>query len=252
MSKVYKNPPIIEALCEFQFVPDQPWDWTIPGLFYREVESEFPVRRQFNPFEVGVRAEVQGAVVQNIATNVERMQFLQKDEGAMVQVGPNMVAVNHLEPYSNWAAFKQMIARSLEVYRQVANPQAINRVGLRYINRIEIPDLREVEIEDYLLAVPAVPSSVPQTFGVWAQRIEIPYIAANAILVLQSRSVREVGQENIAFLLDLDFVALDPGLVELDSVMDWVESAHGEIERTFEACVTDKARRLFGEVRDGE
>jgi len=38
----------------------------------------------------------------------------------------------------------------------------------------------------------------------------------------------------------------------LDSVMDWVERAHSEIEKTFEACVTDKARRLFGEVQDGE
>ena len=85
------------------------------------------------------------------------MQFLQEDEGAMVQVGPNLVAVNHLKPYSNWETFKQMIARSLEAYKKVADPQAINRIGLRYINRIEIPDQRKVEIEDYVLAVPQVP-----------------------------------------------------------------------------------------------
>ena len=69
--RVYKDPPIIEALCEFRFVPSQPWDWTIPGLFYREVEAEFPVRRQFNPLQVEVSTGTEGASVPNIATNVE-------------------------------------------------------------------------------------------------------------------------------------------------------------------------------------
>ncbi len=84
--RVYENPPIIEALCEFYFGSDQQWDWTIPGLIYAEVKSEFPTKRHFNPLQVELRAETQGASVQNVVSNVDRMQFLSQDERALIQV----------------------------------------------------------------------------------------------------------------------------------------------------------------------
>ena len=46
MGRRYKNPPIVEALCEFEFISSQPWDLTIPGLIYEKVKDEFPDKRQ--------------------------------------------------------------------------------------------------------------------------------------------------------------------------------------------------------------
>lgn len=46
MGRKYRNPPLIEALCEFQFVPTQPWDLTIPGFFYEKVKNDFPAKQQ--------------------------------------------------------------------------------------------------------------------------------------------------------------------------------------------------------------
>lgn len=256
MRRIYEHPAIVEALCEFRFAPSQPWDWTVPGLFYREVESEFPIRRQFNPFEIGIEARVNAEqnapLVQNILTNVERMQFVRKDERALMQVGPDLVSVNHLKPYSNWEMFKGMINRALDVYRQVANPRAISRIGLRYINRLEFPEQQSVNIENFLRAMPTVPEDIPQVFMSWAQRAEIPFEQKNGLLVLQSSSVREQGQKNVAFLLDLDFITLQAEAVSLDSAMEWVQIAHDEVEKTFEACITDEARQLLGEVKHGE
>ena len=230
-------------------MPSQQWDWTIPGLFYREVKAEFPIKRQFNPFQVEISAETETASVQSVTSNIERMQFVRQDEGALIQIGPNILAVNHLKPYSSWENFKQMISRALDVYSQVASPQAISRIGLRYINRLEFPpELQSVDIERFLLAAPAVPSTVPQTFISWAQRVEIPFEHANGLLALHSSSVRGEGKQNVAFLLDLDFITLDAGLVKLDSAMEWAERAHDEVEKTFEACITDEARKLLGEV----
>lgn len=246
MRRIYKNPPIAEALCDFRFVPGQPWDWTIPGLIYAEVKQEFPAKSQVNPFQIEVSAGTQEASVQNVVSNVDRMQFLRQDEGALIQVGPDLMSVHHLKPYSDWETFKQMIARSLNVYRRVAEPQGIYRIGLRYINRLEISEQR-VEIEDYLLAVPTVPSKVPQLFGGWSQRVEIPFEHANGMLLLQSGSIREEGQKGLIFLLDLDFVTLQPELVKLDSAMEWIERAHEQIENTFEECITPVTRRLLGE-----
>ncbi|MGQ0654564.1 MAG: TIGR04255 family protein [Betaproteobacteria bacterium] len=46
MPKKYKNPPIIEAICEFRFSETSPWDLTIPGLIYELVKDKFPKRVQ--------------------------------------------------------------------------------------------------------------------------------------------------------------------------------------------------------------
>lgn len=246
MGKVYANPPVVEALCEFRFEPDQPWDWTVPGLVYDRIKADFPKKRQQNIVQLELHAEKE-EIAQSVRGGVARMQFLRDDERALVQVGPDLLAVNQLQPYPTWQVFKKMVASGLSVYRDVANPKAVQRIGLRYINRIEIPE-KQVSIGDYLLAQPSIPDSVPQVFATWAQRIEIPFEHTNGLLVFQSGSIHKEQQDGAAFLLDLDFITLKVDKVTLDSAMDWVEKAHDEVERTFEACITDKAKALFKEV----
>lgn len=37
----YKNPPIVEALCEFRFVPSDEWNLTVPGLIFQELKHVY-------------------------------------------------------------------------------------------------------------------------------------------------------------------------------------------------------------------
>lgn len=249
MGRVYASPPLVEALCEFRFEPSQPWDWTVPGLVYDKVKSEYPKKRQQNIVEVELRME-QEELAQRLKGGVARMQFLREDERALIQVGPDLLTINHLKPYPNWKTLRGMIVHALDVYRQVAAPKGIRRIGLRYINKIEIPEPR-VEIEHYLLAVPKVPEAIPQVFATFVQRVEIPFEPANGMLILQSGSVRDASREGTAFMLDLDFFTLLADKVTLDSAIEWVERAHDEVERTFEECITDKTRALFIEKKEG-
>lgn len=249
MGRVYESAPIIEALCEFQFEPGQPWDWTIPGLVYDKVKAEFPKKKQQNIIEMAVRAE-KNDITPSIKGGIARMQFLRNDKSALVQVGPDLLVVNHLKPYPSWSEFKKIIKKALDIYRTVAIPNGIRRIGLRYINRLDMP-FQSVEIEDYLIAVPKVPPSIPQVFPTWLQRVEIPFVDSNGLMVLQSGSVRQESQTNPSFLLDLDFITINPKEVSIDSAMDWVEMAHTEIEKTFEACITTTMRDLMKEVSHG-
>ena len=248
MGRLYKNPPLIEALCEFQFEPDQPWDWTIPGLVYDKVKKEFPKKKQQNIIKMEVHADPE--ISQSVKGEIARMQFLREDEQALIQVGPNLLVVNHLKPYPTWNKFQEMIRNGLAVYRDVANPEALRRIGLRYINRLEIPQ-SAIRIEDYILVVPNIPEPVPQVFVTWIQRVEIPFVDANGLMVVQSGLVKQDDPNTTAFLLDLDFITLDTRKVNLDNVMEWVTQAHDEVEKTFEACITDKTRTFMEEARNG-
>ncbi len=248
MARAYSHPPIIQALCEYSFEPTQTWDWTIPGLFYNEIKNDFPKKREQNILQVELQAGSQ-IMPPSVKGGIAGVQFLTDDEKTIIQVGPDLVATHRLRPYTGWENFKPAILRAVAAYTKVASPSAIRRLGLRYVNRIEIHGKSEVRIEDYLLAVPKVPDEIPQIFGSWAQRVEIPLLDAAGALILQSGSVRADEEKTAAFMLDLDFVTRIQQPLPLDEAERRLEIAHTEVERAFEACVTDEARKLFSKAK---
>lgn len=244
---MYAKAPLVEALCEFHFEAGRPWDLTVPGLFYDKIRNEFPEKRQQNMVSFEVQAEPQGLTHSVASGGIARMQFLRPGGEALVQVGPDNLTINHFKPYPGWPDFKKIIARILAEYREVAHPKGVRRVGLRYINRIEIPST-SVDIDEYIRASPKIPEPIPQIFATWVQRVEIPYESVNAMLALQSGSLHGPKRPHVVFMLDLDFFTLRPEAITLDTAVDWIEMAHNEVENTFEACITPQARQLFEEV----
>lgn len=241
MRRIYAKPPLVEALCEFHFVPGQEWDWTIPGLLYAELETRFPKKQQAEDVEFRVQEDLKN--VRRMSSN--RLRFLTDDEKSLIQIGPNVLVINCLQPYPGWGIFRDMIQDSLAKYARVANPKEVAVLALRYINKINVPQ-EGAMLEDYLKAIPQVPENLPDTLVGWALSLHIPFRDMDGMMLLKAGSVYE--DDKGSFLLDLSFVAMHPGKLGLgDSLFDWVEAAHDRIEETFEASITDKARSLFQE-----
>lgn len=105
-----------------------------------------------------------------------------------------------------------------------------------------------VKMEDYLLATPKLPEPLPQEFESWVQRVEVPVSEQNGKLIIQAGSIRDGKSENIAFLLDIDFIVQKTDqAIPLESASNVIEAAHEQVENAFEACITDNARTLFKE-----
>ncbi len=245
MGKRYRHPPIIEALCEFCFEPGPPWDLAIPGLIYEKIKAEFPKRRQVKAFEVNVTAGLEG--VEQRVTTTDRIHFLREDEKALVQVDRNLLVVNHLRPYPSWQHFLPLIQLGFTVYTEMAQPKGIQRIGLRYINRIEIPG-QHIELQDYLQFHPFIGPELPQDFDSFFAGIQIPYDNSRDSLRLQVSSTIAETSDHAAVLLDLDYFLAQPGQIPLQEVFTWVEIAHQRVEEVFEACLTDRLRDMFEEI----
>ena len=80
-------------------------------------------------------------------------------------------------------------------------------------------------------------------------RVEFPYEDAKERLILTLASVVPKKPNMISVLLDLDYVMATPEYVSLQEISGWLEKAHKRIEDVFEACITDKARKIFEEVK---
>ncbi|MGD9497162.1 MAG: TIGR04255 family protein [Armatimonadota bacterium] len=177
----------------------------------------------------------------------QRIRFSRPDDSALVQVGPDLLIVNHLKPYPTWPRFAELIKRVLGYYDEVARPEGLRRIGLRYINIIEFGDER-IELGAYFTYYPHVPDDLPQEHGRFMVQTQLAYREGRDFLTLTVKSHdRDPGASGLGVVLDLDYVTPAEGAVPPSEVGGWLESAHAEIERAFEACITDKTRALFGE-----
>jgi uncharacterized protein (TIGR04255 family) len=246
MGKKYKNPPIVEALCEFRFDPSTPWDLAIPGLVYERLRHEFGKRRTVTTFEESISSGPRG--IEREVRAIDRMQFLRDDEKALIQVGQNLLAVNHLKPYPTWQEFLPLIRKGFNAYLEVANPKNIQRIGLRYINRIEIPG-RRIELEKYFEFRPFVGAKLPQDFDSFILGIVIAYENRRDNLRLQIEKSAVETSDTIVIMLDLDYFLAIPGQVLPDKVFEWVEIAHNHVEEAFEASITNELRQMFEEAK---
>jgi len=248
MGKKYENSPIAEALCEFQFLPSQPWDITIYGMLYEKIKDEFPVKQQQVRFGVAVHPREGGELEPKIEFGPPRMQFLSNDKISLVQVGPNLLTVNHLSPYPTWKKFKPLILKIFEEYIDIANPKGFRRIGLRYINKIDF-EQKEIELMDYFNYYPSIPNNLPQTKKTFQVTVEIPYNNGRDTLRLTLGTLISEKPDAFSLILDLDYIMVLAEGIALNEISNWLEDAHAIIENAFEACITDNCRKIFKEVK---
>ncbi|RKY84275.1 hypothetical protein DRQ09_08865, partial [candidate division KSB1 bacterium] len=108
MSKRYRKPPIIEALCEFQFISKNRWDLTVPGLIYEKVRTKFPDKKERQGLDFIFKTTKKG-ILHKVEPSPPRIQFYKKDRTALIQIAKDLLVINQLKPYPSWSKFKQLI-----------------------------------------------------------------------------------------------------------------------------------------------
>ncbi len=247
----YKNPPIEEALCEFRFKPGQDWDFTIPGKLQTEFGDEYTGKpRDQRVVEVELKA--QGGRPPNLQYNeaLASVQLVTKAGKRMVGVGPDVLSVHMLRPYqdpdkaeeSGWAEFHPRIETALNAYWKVAAPDGVTRIGIRYINKIVIPQ-KTVEVSSYLTcALPEV-SGLPDSRKNFMSRVEYAY--SDDVRLVVSQGSIEAPSDHVGFLLDLDVIWEGATPLARDKALAKASDLRTRERAAFETVITDKTRELF-------
>ena len=239
----YKNPPIVEALCEFQFIEKEPFDNTIPGLFYKEIQERYPKKIEQKGLSFAVNPK-EGKIVPGVEM-LGRMQFFNKDNTSLIQIGPNLLAVNFLKPYPGWEVFKPQIIKHLDIYKKLIPPAGFKRIGLRYIDKIEIPLINNsIAIEDYFKLAPSYPPGLGAHYDSVSIRMEFPYEGGRDKLIVALTSATPEKEGFGAFILDMDYFISSNDKIDIVE-QEWIENAHANIESAFESIIADKCRSIF-------
>ena len=247
----YRNPPIEEALCEFHFQPGPEWDVTVPGKLHLQLGSEYAGKPQEQK-SIETEIQVQDGQLPRVQQRegMSRVRLLTKDEKRIVSVGRDVMSVHMLRPYQGttlrkpggWEEFRDRISTALDAYWTVAQPAAISRMGIRYINKIVIPQ-RTVRLEDYFRSSLPQISGLPQQIGGFLIRVEYAY--SEDVRLVLTQGLTEAPTDHVAVMLDLDVIWTGTEPVLQEDAMQKVTELR-DLERTaFEALITDPARELF-------
>lgn len=246
----YKNPPIEEALCEFRFKSGQDWDFTIPGKLQVQLKEDYSGKpRDQKALEIGL--DMQAGNPANLRYNegLARVQLMSEDGKRIVGVGPNTLSVHMLKPYqsldserSGWEDFKSRISTALDAYWDVTKPDGICRIGIRYINKITIPE-KNPNIKEYLKSALPKIDGLPEKSTKFVSRIEYTYSDEMYLVVLQGLAGSH--ENHVEVLLDLDMVSDTSESINRDKALALTDKLRDYERKAFEAIITDKTRELF-------
>lgn len=240
----YRKPPVIEALCEIYFSGSS-WDDTVPGAFYERIKADYPQKQQKKIQEAQITMGPEQAVA-GVRQLPPWMQFVSDQEHRMIQLADNLLVVNQLHPYPHFKDWEPEIYRTLGIYKHLAEPKAIARLGVRYINRVVIPEER-VRMEEYFTIYPNLPEGLGDLHGSFLVRVEVPQEDSGHTVLITFGTAPPPKSDQMAqaFMLDIyDILQVKKAWNE-EQLKQEVKRAHDNIVVAFEDSITDRLRTLF-------
>jgi len=141
----YKKPPITEAVIEFRFEPPIKRDLLDEG------RDHFLQRYPLGPQETfSVNVEL-GLEQPKVSQHVQGYKLIATDGSGILTMAPGTLGTSKLAPYGGWEAFVATARDNFETWKRLTGRQKVSRIGIRYINRIDIPESRKFAGHDIRL-----------------------------------------------------------------------------------------------------
>lgn len=174
-------------------------------------------------------------------------RFESPDKLYVAQFTRNGFVFSRLKPYEDWETFEAEAKRLWQVYCELAEPSEVQRLGVRFINRIISVD--PAKLPELLAIPPRGPNrmDLPLTGFMHQNTFAIPdhSYRLNVIQTIQPPSPPET--ESFSLILDLDVFTTQP--IQFDEIdnrllqMQWIKNT------AFFSCVTPAALERFRSPR---
>lgn len=236
----YPNPPITEAIIDIQ-VDSQP-QITIDDLQNVRDERYRTVRRRFV-----YEGELRGGAEVSASATQKHIGFIcfTEDEKQAFQARLDGFTFSRLSPYADWSSLRDEAKRLWNIYKTALGVKGVNRIAVRYINRLNLP-LPLEDFKEYLLTTPEIGPATSQGLSGFLMRLEAPQLDIDAMLILHEALIPPPSDEMVSILLDIDLFQEASIALENDEQL-WLilETLRHRKNQVFEASITDKTRRLF-------
>jgi uncharacterized protein (TIGR04255 family) len=241
----YRREPIVEAILDIRVATAA--EHTLPRLAQANsgLDEQYPSRLPVFRQKIQGTISAAGPDVTADQTTIGFV-FVSADKQQQYQVTADGLTFNRLAPYIGWAAFREEARKIWTQFKSVlGDAVVVSRLGLRYINRIEIPANGPVELGDYFTTVPHAAPELPQPMTGFFMRIETPLPSVDGALAVVVAGTPAKKPAHVGVLLDIDVSKTVSSAVSDDEMWSTIELLRDAKNAAFEACITDKTRELI-------
>jgi uncharacterized protein (TIGR04255 family) len=240
----FANAPITEALLDIRATLPSGVTLGTLATFQAGLESRFPNRRERRAWEGMVQLGPGGAVeTRQKAMGPDGYLFTSADGRQIVQARLDGFTFNRLRPYVSWEALRDEAREHWDRYRQVARPEGVSRIALRYINRVDIP-LAAADFKQYIRTAPEIAPGLPQGLAGFLMRLVVPMERFEATAIM-TETMEAPKDDRLPFILDIDVVmekSFSPDGGEMWQAFERLRDCKNTV---FFESVTKAAKELF-------
>ena len=239
--------PIAEAVIEMRARAEVPWeesavrDRLVPLLSaYSKIESQSEVEHEM---QIGPGKDM---VQRHRDLGWRGLRCESADHVHIVQFNRDGFVFSRLRPYDHWEQFHGEAMRLWNVHRDLTEPSGIQRLGLRFINRIELP-LDRPRPDDYLHMPAEVLTGLPLSRAGFFYRDVLgvpgyPYIVT-IVRTLQPTQIG--GSKGFGLLLDIDVFSTEPFDLREDLLTQRLAEMRWLKNKAFFGSITEQALESF-------
>lgn len=135
----------------------------------------------------------------------------------------------------------------MKIWKSAAKTDEIIRIGVRYINRIDIPIDKQGKIknEDYLNIYPHLPESIDKPMFNYLNQVTLPTPNEYWDTIITSTNMPSPRINCISLLLDIDVFRTKEIPIKEDGLLATLSEVRGIKNDLFEQCITSKTIKVF-------
>jgi len=245
--ETFPNAPIQEAILDI-FVR-LPSSTTLEDLktFGNPIALKYPETHERVSFSGGLQVKLGGESASSTSVKLMGYLFKSPTENKAVQARLDGFTFNKLRPYTKWTEFAKEARELWAMYREVAKPILIDRIGLRYLNRLELP-LPIRDFRDYCLLFPNIPQQLPQQLNSFFMQYGCPIEQSKTAQaeITVTFGPPPPGKAIIPLILDVAVTDTCNYRPELDTpVWESFEALRKAKNAIFDASTSELAKSLF-------
>lgn len=235
----YEAPPIVEAIFECVFAD------SLSDQQRRKLVMKLKQTYKFEAPQKNINTHLDLDRRDARFEEIDGTRLASDDQTDVVIVFPHSMIWAKLAPYSGGDEFIDRIMGDLSLAKTVFGIRSLARMGLRYINRIDVPKNGSiVPYEDYIAINLSLPDQL-DPINAYGWNFEKEFLDLNLLGKVQSASMLPEVPNTLAFLIDIDVIARTDLPLKHADIRSKLNKMRELKNFLFELCITDKARESF-------
>jgi uncharacterized protein (TIGR04255 family) len=240
----YKKAPILEAVLEFRWPSDRSVE-DLSSALKNPVFTKFEDPKQRFQIDAAINVEADDMSYKRQQVGFE---IAVRDGSERVFLDQGMFVYIKSAPYDRWKNFSKRALALLEPVVTALEVEEFSRVGVRFVNRIDVPyaDSKGIDTDRYITIRFDGPRLDKGIIDEFQMRVVKPTERDGIHYALIVATATSPLPDHSAIVLDIDVFTKTTFPSFGDDLINALDEMREEKNEIFEACLTDESRALFG------